>query len=136
MQKNQVTEILDAIESLRKELRKLRLEIRAAKRPRPRPMTITSPEWCYEYPPMTIDVSAKEWKAIEDGKKMCLMGRGYEIEVGRPKEEEIYSEQDYWIFNVDSRGSVEVVMTNSASDCPDTAYSGGIEDCKTTETES
>jgi len=135
MQKNQVTEILDAIEGVRKELRKLRLEIRAAKRPRRKPMTITNPEWCYEYPPMTIDVSAKEWKVIQEGKKMCLMGRGYEIEVGPPGEEETYYEQDYWIFNVDSKGSVEVVMTDSDSRYPDTAYSGGIEDCEIVETE-
>lgn len=74
MQKNHVTEILDAIEGVRKELRKLRLEMRAAKRPRPKPMTITNPEWCYEYPPMTIDVSAKQWKSIQEEVAVVLVG--------------------------------------------------------------
>lgn len=136
MQKSQAEEILNAIESVRKELRKLRLELRAAKRPRPKPVTITNPEWCYEYPPMTIDVSAKQWKSIQEGKKMCLMGRGYEIEAGPPGEEETYYEQDYWIFNEDLKGSVEIVMTDDRSDYPGTAYSGGIENCEIVEIES
>ncbi len=60
---------------------------------------------------------------------MCLMGRGYEVEIGRPGKEEIYSEQDYWIFNVDSSESVEIVMADSCKDYIETAYRGWIKEC-------
>lgn len=129
MESEQSKTILAALEEIRKELRLLRRAIKGSKKPTYKAVTLTNHEWCYEYPSMTIDISAKNWKAIQLGKVMCLMGRGYDYEVGKLDEEEIYSQQDHWIFNESAAGSIEIVMTDEHAEHPDTAFIGGIENC-------
>jgi len=128
-------QILSAIASLQKEVRKLRLEIKATKREKPKQATITNPEWCYEYPSMTIDLSVKQWKAVKSGEILSAMGRGYRYRFEDPDDSEL-SMQDYWIFNASESGSVKVLMDDGSGDkFLECAYDGALEDCEIEETE-
>lgn len=127
----QTAQILAAIDDLRKEVKKLRSEISGKKREKPKSATIISPEWCYEYPEMTIDLTVKQWKEVKSGKVMCLMGRGYELQLDEDADVELeFSQQDYWIFNADRVGGIKIVMGEDVTDgCLDTAFEGLLRDC-------
>lgn len=138
----QLTEILakldlmtEAFEKNTAELRKLRLELYGKKRERPKSAAITFPNWCYEYEPMTVYLDVKQWRAVKEGKVITVRGQGEDISKfaseGGPT-----TEWDYWTFNKESAGHVQVVMGEETSELgTDIAYEGHLDACEIVETE-
>jgi hypothetical protein len=128
-------ELQGSIQKLASEVRKLRLEINYKKRPKPQQATITNPEWCYEYPSMTVDLTVEQWKDIRNGKKITIKGRGYTIKEFNSDGSDLY-EQDYWFFNEKYQGHIRVeIGQESVSYLKEIAYDGALSDCEIIESE-
>ena len=138
----QLTEILlrldaltEAVEKNTAELRKFRLKLYGKKRERPKSAAITFPNWCYEYEPMTVYLDVKQWRAVREGKVITVRGQGEDVseyvDEGQPT-----TEWDYWTFNKESAGHVQVVMGEETADWQaDIAYDGHLGACEIVETE-
>ena len=124
-----------AVEKNSKELRKFRLELFGKKRESPKSAAITFPDWCYEYEPMTVYLDVKQWRAVKEGKVITVRGQGEDVseyvDDGQPT-----TEWDYWTFNKESPGHVQVVMGEETADWQaDIAYDGHLDACEIVETE-
>ena len=124
-----------AVEKNSKELRKFRLELFGKKRESPKSAAITFPDWCYEYEPMTVYLDVKQWRAVREGKVITVRGQGEDVseyvDDGQPT-----TEWDYWTFNKESAGHVQVVMGEETADWQaDIAYDGHLDACEIVETE-
>ena len=138
----QLTEILlrldalaVAVEKNSTELRKFRLKLFGKKRKVPTTASITFPDWCYEYEQMTINLDSKQWKDVQLGKVITVRGQGKDVseyvDDGQPT-----TEWDYWTFNKESAGHVQVVMGEETANWQaDIAYDGHLDACEIVETE-
>lgn len=118
------------------EIRKLRLEIRGAKREKSKQATLISPMWCYEWDQMTVDLDPKTWKRIKSGELVVARGRGTRLDNPLPSGDDCF-QWDFWTFNGDEKGSVIIEMgePDVVPDSPDIAFRGDLEDLEVIETE-
>ena len=118
------------------EIRKLRLEIRGAKREKPKEATLVSPMWCYEWDQMTVDLDSMLWKRIRSGELVISRGRGTRLDIPLSSGDDCF-QWDFWTFNRDEKGSVIIEMgePDVVPESPDIAFRGDLEDLEIIETE-
>ena len=130
-----LSDLQESVEKLASEVRKLRLALNYKKRSKPKQATITNPEWCYEYPSMTVDLTVEQWKNVRNGKKLSVEGRGYTLEEFNEDSSDLYK-QDYWFFNDEYEGDVRVeigIVTDRH--LKEIAFRGSLSDCEIIETD-
>jgi hypothetical protein len=129
--------LTEAVKSNTAETRKLRLKLNSKKRETAKTAFITHPEILYEYPSMTVNLDAKQWRAVKDGKIITVRGNGYDYTKNLDDDGvEPHIDWDYWTFNKTRQGSVEVILMELDFNPPEIdIFSGSLNDCKIVETE-